>query len=611
MTSNQRKNPRPYGKNEYIKNSHKIDQFKQGKEMLSQSEYSRDEIDRMKDWITFFRLYPSIFVEFWLDIPLYEYQRYWMNLMAQSTNFLAVASRGSAKSMMIGLLAIVKAILYPGIKITIAASTKKQAGLVISQHISPFKNQSVMLAREVETILMNGNDYKVVFHNGSVIEVVVAGSGGRGVRNSISVLEERRLIPNEIIDTILRPFSVTYRAPYMFKKEYEKLPPIEAQEFSITSSYYQSAEWYPEAKKLFKMMANGDADVNCITLDYLISIRHGTKTIKQIEKDKIKFDELSFLMEYGNIAPGGSSHAFYKLQMFPRVIKRGWRPSHDSFITSQKNPYDIKKKSDEKRIISCDLAMRGGRTNDLSVFTCARLTPTLKGWETEVTYQETFSGKNATIQALRIKQLVDEFDADIVILDIGAGGGGIPVFDILTLPTKDEEKMKEYEAYTVVNHYSIDKSLYEDMQNRTLGVNARPIVFPISATPQSNAQMSVKLRDRLKRKLLKFLCDDTTAEEYLINSGNKDVFDDSSDIRSYLLIPHINTSLMINECISLDMTSTQNGSFKLQEPSGMRKDRYSSLMYLNWYVGIMDSELLKQSGNEDEFEVLASLFYSG
>ncbi len=110
--------------------------------------------------------------------------------------------------------------------------------------------------------------------------------------------------------------------------------------------------------------------------------------------------------------------------------------------------------------------------------------------------------------------------------------------------------------------------------------------------------------------MIKFLCDDTTAEEYLINTGNKDIFDEGGELRSYLLIPHVDTSLMINECISLEMTSTQNGSFKLQEPSGMRKDRYSSLMYLNWYVGLMDSELLKQSGNEDEFEVLASLFYS-
>ena len=68
MKMAQKKNPRPYGKNEYIANSSKVDQFKQGKAMLSENEFNRAEIDRMKDWNTFFRLYPSVFVEWWLEL---------------------------------------------------------------------------------------------------------------------------------------------------------------------------------------------------------------------------------------------------------------------------------------------------------------------------------------------------------------------------------------------------------------------------------------------------------------------------------------------------------------------------------------------------------------
>ena len=136
-----KKNPRPYGKNEYIAKSAKIDQFQQGKGMLSESDYSREEVNRMKDWNTLFRMYPSVFVEWWLEIPLFPYQRYWIDLMAQSTTFLAVASRGTAKSMMIGLLSCVKAILYPlrnqfagdrgGVRIGISVRIKKCCDHVI------------------------------------------------------------------------------------------------------------------------------------------------------------------------------------------------------------------------------------------------------------------------------------------------------------------------------------------------------------------------------------------------------------------------------------------------------------------------------------------------
>jgi hypothetical protein len=606
----QKKNPRPYGKNEYIANSSKVDKFQQGAPTLSETEFTRNEIERMKAWNTLFRLKPSLFVEWWLGIPIFPYQRYWLDLMAESTTFLAVASRGSAKSMIVGLLAIVKAILYPGIKITIASNTKKQAGLIITQYVSSFEKQSEMLAREIQNIIQNSNDYRVLFHNGSVIEVVVSGDSGRGARNSVSILEERRLIPNEIIDTIIRPFAVTYRPPYLFKKEYSHLQPMEPQEFAITSAYYKSGEWYKEAVKIFKKMAEGEEGFNCITLDYQITIRHSIKSKRQIDTEKLKFDPISFSMEYGNIPYDGSASSFYKINMFTRTLKRAWRPIMDKYATGQKNVYDIKKLGDEKRVMGVDLAMRGGRTNDLSVFTCARLIPTSKGWGTEIVYQETHSGKNATLQALRIKQIASEFDADAIIMDFGAGGNGQSVFDILSLPTKDDDRIKEYPAYTIIKHSSIGDSLYEEMVARTLGKDALPIIYPIIPSPQLNAQMSVKLRDRLKRKMIKFLCDDTIAEEYLVNSGNKDIFGEDGESRAYLLSPHVNTSLMVNECISLEMIPNASG-FKLQEPSGVRKDRFSSLMYLNWYVSLMDSELLRENSEEDSFSVLASLFYSG
>lgn len=417
-------------------------------------------------------------------------------------------------------------------------------------------------------------------------------------RAHVTVLEERRLIPSIIIDSIIRPFLVSRQPPYSNKIEYSEIKE-EPQEIIISSAYYKSHEWYAEAKKFLRQMAAGDPDVKGIFLDYLISLKHGIKTKKQMKKEKETFDPITFLMEYGNIPYGSSSSSFYKLGLFNRNVKRSWRPIRDeTFISGKKNIYDIPKLSDEIRIVSVDIAMRAGSTNDNTIITCARLLPTRKGWLTEICYMESHNGKNAILQTLRIKQIYKEFDADTLVLDIA--NTGITIYDALSSVTKDEARGVEYEAYTVMRD-NVDEKVYDELTARTLGEDAKPCIFPISASAQLNSLIAVKFKDRLKRKLITFLVDDNTEEEFLIRSGNKDILDqDDTGIRAYLLNPHIQTSLLINEAISLDMLMV-SGLIKLIEASGARKDRYTSVSYLNYYVSLMDIELLKyRDGGSDE-----------
>jgi len=426
-------------------------------------------------------------------------------------------------------------------------------------------------------------------------------------RSNVTVLEERRLIPNEIIDSIIRPFLISRQAPYMKNPKYSEIEELreEPQEIIITSAHYKSTEWYPEIKRFLKQIANGDPDIKAIFLDYLILFKHGIKTKKQMIKEKRDMDAIAFLMEYGNIPYGSSSTAFYKLNLFNRVVKRGWRPiTEEMIINGKKNPYDITKMPDEFRIVSVDVAMKGGRTTDNTIISCGRLFPSRKGWQAEITYMESHHGKRTDDQGLRIKQIFKEFEADVLVLDIA--NAGISIFDELSSVTKDEARGIEYEAYTVMNHPDIKQDMYDDLYNRTKGKSARACIFPIHASSQLNSLIAVKFRERLKKKLVTFLVDDNTEEEFLIKSGNKDILDqDDTGIRAYLLQSHVQTSLMINECIALEMV-LQNGLVKLEEPDGARKDRYTSVSYLNYFVSLMDTELLKEgyTADEDEREFL-------
>jgi hypothetical protein len=580
--------------------------------MLTDKEMSKQKKERLKSWITFYRLNPCFFIEHYLGIKLYLYQRFWISLISRSTEFLGLASRASAKSWLIAVYAIARCILYPGTIVALASSTKAQAGLIISEKCVSLRNEYPNIARETVNIVTNQNKWEMTFVNGSKINVVVSGEGGRGHRSHVTVLEERRLIPTVIIDSIIRPFLVSRQPPYLKKSEYAEIEELKEEplEIIISSVYYKSYEWYAEAKRFIKMIAGGDPDIKGIFLDYFISLRHGIKTKKQMAKEKRDLDPVTFLMEYGNIPYGSSTKSFYKLGLFNRTVKRSWRPTTDeAVITKTRNIYDIPKLGEEIRIVSVDVAMRAGSTNDNTVITCARLLPSKRGWLTEITYIESHNGKNTTIQALRIKQIYKEFKADTLILDVA--NAGIGVFDALSSVTKDEVRDVEYEAFTVMNSEHVDDGVYEELKGRTLGQDAIPCIFPISASASLNSLIAVKFRERLKKKLITFLVDDNTEEDFLIKSGNKDILEqDDSTIRSYLLQANLQTTLLINESIALEMTSV-NGLLKLVEPEGARKDRYTSCSYLNYYVSLLDTELLrdKYTGSDEEAFLAVSRFY--
>lgn len=574
--------------------------------MLTEKEMSRQKRDRLKSWITLYRNNISIFIEHYMGVKLFTYQRFWVDLISKSTEFLGLASRASAKSWLIGVYAIARCILYPGTTIAISSSTKAQAGLIISEKCKSLYEEHPNIARETANIVTNQNKWEMTFINGSKINVVISGEAGRGHRSNVTVLEERRLIPNEIIDSIIRPFLVSRQPPYMKNPEYSQIEELREEpiEIIISSVYYKSHEWYPEAKKFLRMIADGDKDTKAIFFDYLISLHHGIKTKKQMIKEKEVLDPISFMMEYGNIPYGSSSNAFYKLGFFNRSVKRSWRPiTDDVYITSKKNPYNIPKNTEEVRIVAVDIAMRAGATNDNTIIVCARLLPHKKGWQTEITYLESHNGKNTYLQSLRIKQIYEEFEGDVLVLDVA--NAGISVYDALSSVTKDEVRGVEYPAYGVMLHEDIDDKLYKDLRDRTLGQEPKECVFPIYANAPLNSAIAVKFRDRLKKKLITFLVDDNTEEEFLIKSGNKDILDQyDTGIRAYLLQAHLQTSLLINEAIALEL-NMMNGLVKLIEPAGSRKDRYTACSYLNYYVSLMDVELLKdRSAGTDEEEFL-------
>ena len=588
--------------NDYRKKQRSKNEAEKPKSMTLAKEITEEKKRKLIDWITFYRRNIHRFVEHYFGIKLHPYQILWMYLMGIFDSFVAIASRAVGKSWLIGVFACAKAVLYPGSKIVIVSSTKEQAGSIISEKITELKNNYPNLAREIESLVTNANKYEATFVNGSRIVVVASRDSSRGHRATLTIYEEFRLIDKAILDAVIRPFAFVRQPPYLMIPEYAHLKE-EPKEVFISSAYHKGLWWYDETITTIRRMIEGKNE-GFLATDYLTAIRHNIKTVKQIEREKEKMDTITFLEEYENIPWGEAKDAYFKLSMFEeaRKIKRAFYPQKDEDY-KKKNPNLIKRVEGEIRVVSVDIATRKGKRNDNTIISCLRLLPTQKGYERFVSYIESHNGENTVIQTLRIKQIFYDFEADYLVLDLAQNGIGI--YDQLGVVTQDDARGVEYDAFTVMLHESIEDKIYNELLERTLAKNPVPIVYPISASASLNNDINVTMRDRLNKKLFSFLVNENKAEDFLSKKDKlftKNV--DGVSEKAWLMHPYVQTSLLINECIGLSMKFS-GGNIKLEEQSGARKDRYTSVSYANYFASLLDAELLRDADEDGIEEMLA------
>ena len=598
--------PRPY-QDDFRKNSKSSNAFKQPKNMVRSNVIDGERKERLKRWITFFRRNPHRLISDYFGIKLFTYQVLMIWVLQRSNLAYIVASRAAAKTWIISVWALTLAVLYPGIQIVVCAKTLKQGGILLSEKLTSLQKTYPNVAREIEHVTTNANTYEAIFHCGSSIKVVPSSESARGNRANYIVVEESRLVPKEILESIIKPFLFSRMPPYRLKTEYanDNLLKEEGLISYITSAWYSAEYWYTYVKSCIRRMAKGDETANFLAFDYFISLYHNIKTEEMIKNEMSDIDSVTAQMEYFNLPSGSSGKSYYKSTMFPRTIKKAFYPQREETYNSKKNPYEIKKVEGEIRLVSVDVATRANRNNDQTIISCIRLIPLIgRGYARQLVYQESHKGRDTISQAKRIKEIFFDFTIDgessFIVLDMQ--NIGISIYDSLGQITAYGERGIDLPAMTVVDIQDFtEEKVMDELRIRTLGLGALPVIFPISASQSLNSQIAVAFRTSLQKKLWNFLIVDGDAEEFLMRT-NKEFMVDPNDSESFafFLSPYVHTGLLIGECINLDM-SLVNGMIKLVEKAGCYKDRYSSISYGNWVASYFDKILLKQVEDKDDW----------
>ena len=572
--------------------------------------------ENVKKHITRYRRNWDIFVEEVFQIKLYPIQKIIIHMMGISQEFMAIATRGAAKSFLCGLASLVCFCLYPYSEIVITSSTIPQASKLVEKKIrdelikklSPY----LLYMYEHEYIVItksntsDGGAYTIENKlNGSTISVLACLESSRGARSTLNIYEEARLLKKSIIDSVFEPMGHARQAKYLLNPKYNTRRWQEkARSFYITSARY-SYEWF--ARKYQDIFENYFESKHEVYIpfaeDIFAAIEDGSRTWADYRKNKKSMSEVDFKMEILNEMFNQNEDAFFDFKSF----KDNQVLTQSADLPTSKDTYggkfttSLAKEPNEIRLIISDFAFSGNNSkekNDNTVFMCMSLHWKDFRFERHVDYVETRPGGGADKLVLHLKELYYGYQADYIVYDNRSGGEVI--YDYLSGKTANPSWLKWNDSgFTVIDekdlHFVPDGKVAE-LSGRTIDPNAIKCLVPFIGTAEANSLGWQSLKKQLETNNIKFLCSMQDAQTALEDSG--EIYDLTSEQLADKLAPFGQTDLMIQECVNLS-AEFKNGLVRLVEPRSSYKDRAVVLSYGNFFAEKLDIRYSKNMSEED------------
>lgn len=524
-----------------------------------------------------YRKNPQRFAKEYLNLNLKLFQQILLFLMVRCTGFCFIAARGLGKSFLTAVFIVIKCILWPGTKCVIACKVRTQSINILDEKImKELVPNSPLLQSEIKKVDINNQKAEIIFKNGSYVKVVTATDSARGARANLILVDEYRMMDEDIINMVLKKFLNIVRHPgYLDKPQYKHLAERN-QEFYLSSAWFQNHWSYEKCRDYFVNMIDRSKKYFCCAFDYRMSIKEGLllKEAVEDEMSESSFSDLKFAMEMMVEWLGATEGGLFQFDDInkTRVIEKAFYAPN---IVLSPTATDVpKKKNGEIRILTADIALMSSKKNDndaTSIFLNCMVPNKSGRYTSNFVYSENVEGMITQDQALKLRRYFDYFDCDY--LGIDARSMGIPLIDLLMKDIYDPETGETYPAISCCNN--------PDVADRCSDKNAKKVIWAIMGSSQFNSDVAIGLRSGFQQGRIHLLQSEYSCEDQLrkLYKGYDKM---SPSERAALQMPYINTGLAVNELVNLGY-ETINNVIKVKEKSGCRKDRYSSLSY-NYYI---------------------------
>ena len=558
----------------------------------SQAEEEKNRRRQYDLWFGYWRCNPHRFATEYLNMTwLKTFQKILLNVILSFSYVMIIASRGFGKTLLVAAAICVKCILYPGTQVVVASGARGQAVNVLKKIVNEFVPNSDNLRLEIDEWSMVASSAHINFKNGSTVTVATANEKARSERATWLIVDEFVQVKKSILDGVLRKFKAGSRNPrFREKPEYQNCPLEPNCETYISSAYFKHHWSWEKFKAYVESMKKGEP--YCVLgFPYQLPIEAGYYRKEQVmeEMQESDFNPITWSMQMESIFFGESENAWYAHQELEesRRIKNAMYPSTIYSDIKYNKLKPISKLPGEIRIVSSDIAMMGGATNDNSCYAVMQLIPVKRGgYIRNVVYMETCSGEHTVVQAIRIRRLFKDFDCDYIVIDTMSAGMGI--YDTLCRELVDDDTGEVYTPLSCAND--------PNMAARCKDRGAPKVIYSIRASAQFNSDAAISFRDHIKRGIIRFLIDESDAQEALADDP---VFMRLSiDEQSRILLPYVQTSLFVAETINLSYEIV-NGRVRVHETGRRRKDRYSAVLYADVVANDLEKKFRRFSDTED------------
>ena len=176
--------------------------------------------DQGVELVKFYRENPCIAAYELLGVDLAPIQRLVFEDMWFKNYVITVASRGFGKTYLLGVLATLSCMLYPGYRVGLIAPVFRQSKMIFGE-VEKLYGKSTILREATEKRPVRGSDtcylkFKSIGgYNSSYIESLPLGDGSkiRGSRFYLVVIDELAQVPTSILDLVIRPMAATTLEP--------------------------------------------------------------------------------------------------------------------------------------------------------------------------------------------------------------------------------------------------------------------------------------------------------------------------------------------------------------------------------------------------------------
>lgn len=565
---------------------------KQQQKIGLSEERVRQIIPAARDYISFWREYPDLFVDFMqtggrddvkLTFNLFFYQRVFLRVSMRYKYVYSVFPRAYSKSFLSVLILMIRAILYPGAKLFSTAGGKEQAAQILQEKVQDICTKIPAFRREIDWgrgATREGKDScKYVFKSGSTIENLAARESSRGRRFHAGLIEECVGVDQKILQEVVIPtMNVSRRC--MSGEVIEEEILNQSQLYITTAGYKNTFSYSKLIQLLIRMVVEPDkAFIMGGTWRIPVLLGLQPKNFVEDLKRDSTFNEASFGREYESKWTGTVEDAFFDGEAFDHNRQLN-QPEYEASGRSAKGSYYV---------LSADVGRRGCDT----VVSVLKVNPQPdRPSISSLVNIITISDGHFEDQAIALKKLYYKYNARTLVVD--GNGLGIGLIDYLIKPQFNPDTGEVMPDFGVIND---PDRFYKKYQTKDCELDA---LYILKANAPINTEAHACVQTAINSGRIKFLIDDRVAKQKLL--AMKRGQEMTPEERTEYLKPFVLTSILKEELMNLREENEGVNIILKQANRGIPKDKFSSLEYGLYYIKQEeDSKKRKKKFNVKDF----------